>query len=212
MVLGQRITRKKDLHDRFVTFCNMFECQKNECVRNIYATFYTYVKCLLARDSRVGRGEGKDLLRSLDIAAEAKKAEKRPTCSTRRRVYADWLILSSAMDQFLNAEGTEKLLEDVWEKAQDWLELTNRINQLLENCEKRRDTAEIKEALKNEFGEKCLANKEFFDCTAELLTMLHTAKNKYDAETDETWKKIYGLGYISKAMLIFAALGSSVGA
>lgn len=64
---------KKDLHDRFVTFCNMFECQKNECVRNIYATFYTYVKCLLARDSRVGRGEGKDLLRSLDIAAEAKK-------------------------------------------------------------------------------------------------------------------------------------------
>ena len=38
------------------------------------------------------------------------------------------LILSSAMDQFLNAEGTEKLLEDVWEKAQDWLELTNRIN------------------------------------------------------------------------------------
>ena len=112
----------------------------------------------------------------------------------------------------MNAEGTEKLLEDVWEKAQDWLELTNRINQLLENCEKRRDTAEIKEALKNEFGEKCLANKEFFDCTAELLTMLHTAKNKYDAETDETWKKIYGLGYISKAMLIFAALGSSVGA
>ena len=81
-----------------------------------------------------------------------------------------------------------------------------------ENCEKHRDTAEIKEALKNEFGEKCLANKEFFDCTAELLTMLHTAKNKYDAETDETLKKIYGLGYISKAMLIFAALGSSVGA
>ena len=33
-----------------------------------------------------------------------------------------------------------------------------------------------------------------------------------DAETDETLKKIYGLGYISKAMLIFAALGSSVGA
>lgn len=203
---------KKDLHDRFATFCRVFECQKNECVRNIYATFYTYVKCLLARDLRVGRGEGRNLLRSLDIAAEAKKAEKDLHVARADGCMQIGLTLSSAMDQFLNAEGTEKLLEDVWAKAQDWLKLANHINQLLENCEKHRDTAEIKEALKNEFGEKCLANKEFFDCTAELLTMLHTAKNKYDAETDETWKKIYGLGYISKAMLIFAALGSSVGA
>ena len=31
---------KKDLHDRFATFCRVFECQENEYVRNIYATFY----------------------------------------------------------------------------------------------------------------------------------------------------------------------------
>lgn len=203
---------KKDLHDRFATFCRVFECQENEYVRNIYATFYTYVKCLLARDSRVGRGEGRDLLESLAIAAEAKKAEKDLHVARADGCMQIGLTLSSAMDQFLNADGTEQLLETVWIRTQEWLEPANRINQLLENCEKHRDTAEIKEALKNEFGEKCLANKEFFDCTAELLTMLHTAKNKYDAETDETLKKIYGLGYISKAMLIFAALGSSVGA
>lgn len=203
---------KKDLHDRFATFCRVFECQENEYVRNIYATFYTYVKCLLARDSRVGRGEGRDLLESLAIATEAKKAEKDLHVARADGCMQIGLTLSSAMDQFLNADGTEQLLETVWIRTQEWLGPANRINQLLENCEKHRDTAEIKEALKNEFGEKCLANKEFFDCTAELLTMLHTAKNKYDAETDETLKKIYGLGYISKAMLIFAALGSSVGA
>lgn len=180
--------------------------------RSIYATFYTYVKCLLARDFRIGRGCAPDLMKSLSLAAGAKDEEKILQVARADGCMQIGLTLSEAMDQFLNAKDEAELLQNIWKRAQDWRELADSTYQLLENYEKSGSVAEIKAALKREFGEKCLAGKETFDCMAEFLVMLRTAKNKYDDEKDETLKKIYGLGYISKALLIFSALGSSVGA
>lgn len=197
------------LHEYFSSFCTAFNnVGEDNYARSIYATFYTYVKCLLARDFRIGRGCNPDLMESLSIAAEAKDDERKLQVARADGCMQIGLTLSEAMDQFLNAEDKAELLQNIWERAQDWLGLADRIDQLLEDG----DDAEIKAELKREFGEKCLAGKETFACMPEFLTMLRAAKNKYDVETDETRKKIYGLGYISKALLIFSALGSSVGA
>lgn len=179
----------------------------NDWLANTYAQFYIYVLALLARDYRLGRACKRDLVKCAGYAHLAAEAEKRFQTPKADGYLQMGLCINSYMEDLLNCETNNFALRMPYDLA-----LAERIHNAVKVYNQTRNERPVRELMSTKLGNRCKATPDTLGCADIFGMMLQIAYQKYCDAMDIHYKKIAEFGFISKAYIILAALGTSGGA
>ena len=172
-----------------------------------YGQFYVYTLSMLARHYRDrGRGQ-RDLVQCADFAELTALAEKKYKVPKADGYLQMGLCINAQMEDLLNCE----------DRVQDTgvpydFTLAKKVYYILQEYNAGNKTHAIQTLRNYLFKGWTNYVGETLPCMDIYKMILQTAYQKYKKATDDTYRTITRLGFVSKAYLVLAAIGTSGGA
>lgn len=205
----QRLKRLR--HYYLAEFKSLFEslaCNQN--IVESYKSFYSYALCLLARDCRKGEGAEKDYYSSEEYARAALLSERKYAVSKADGYLEIALTLNAIMEDHLNSSANVHIAgKDI--RKEDFSFACD-VRQCVRQYQIDNQKQPVLMFLEKYLPSACSPNDLIWDCFYIFEEILELSYQKYMDAEEEQYKYITELGFVSKAFLVFAAMGTSGGA
>ena len=194
----------------YVQFKELFESlqQSPERLGDRYGQFYVYVLAMLARDYRTGKSGNRSLIQCVSYAHLAVESSKKLNIPKADGYLQLGLCMNAYMEDLLNGQETDFDLRLPYNSPA----LAEKIARAVREYTKSKDETVIRELMRPLLGKRCSYTPDTLNCSDIYNMILQCASEKYAQAEHTHYKKIAELGFISKAYLVLAALGTSGGA
>lgn len=172
-----------------------------------YGQFYVYALAMLARDYRTGKSGERNLIKCAGFAQLTADAEKRFNVPKADGYLQLGLCINAYMEDLLNGR-----VSDFYPRMPHDLALAKKIYHAVTVYSGSRNEYIIQELMRPLLGKRCKYTADTLGCSDIFSMMLSSAYEKYRQAGSIHAQKIAEFGFISKAYLILAAIGTSGGA